>query len=201
MKNLILTFFLFVGIQNILFSQSKIVMGGGVIISEFKLLNNQITHKPFVGFAYEYNFTKNLFLSTNLNYSKNKINFRLASPLSNEPFHLHESVFVHISGGVLINYKLFSSISKSKFWQGFNTGIGFNIDSFREFNDISQGIINLRTGDHYQYGFLYHLSWSYKKLKLGYNFANGVKMFGNERNSISSADWQTLSASYIYRLD
>jgi len=190
------------------FSQSKMIMGGGVINSIIEVSTNsswqqdaQRNIKPFVGFTYEYNFNKGLFLSANLNYSKNDTESYSFNNTPADFFFPPKIKFVQISVGTSINYKIFSSITKSEFWQGFNTGIGFNIDNLRDFKDDSFGFITLdpdQKNNQYQLGLLYHLSWDHKKFRLTYNFANGVTMFGNQRDIVDSIDWRTLSASYIY---
>jgi len=189
------------GIQNMAFSQSKILMGGGVIFSEFKnvsIYKNEINAKPFVGFTYEYNFNKNLQLSTNINYSKNVIDSHFGNIGHSDFFESPDVKFVHISVGTSINYKLFSSISKSKILEGFNTGIGFNMDNLRDFKEINLGIVSVEIENKYQLGLLYHLSWDYEKFRLTYNIANKIKMFGNHENLVTGTDWKTISASYIY---
>jgi len=212
MKNIYLLFIISIILisQNVAFSQSKMIMGGGVISSIIKESSNSTwtdendsRFKPFVGFSYEYSLNNNLFLLANMNYSRNKINSYFFNNTPADFAFPPKIRFVQISAGASINYKIFSSITQTKFLQGFNTGIGFNIDNFRDFDEESFGFTSIEPFQHenqYQLGLLCHLSWDYKKFRLSYNFSNGVKMFGNERNIITSADWQTFSASYIYTL-
>jgi len=210
MKNFILlfTFSIFLIAPNDASSQSKMIMGGGFINSIIEVSTNsnwqqdaQRNIKPFVGFTYEYNFNKDFFLSANLNYSKNDIESYSFNNTPADFFFPPKIKFVQIDIGASINYKIFSAITKAKFWNGFNTGIGFNIDNLRDFKEDSFGFIGLdldQQNNQYQLGLLYHLSWDFKKFRLTYNFANGQTMFGNQNDIVESIDWQTLSASYIY---
>ena len=210
MKNFILLLLFFAFSINYSFSQTRAIMGGGIISPNFE---NSIPKgyeyffepaiQPFVGFTYEHNLNKPFSVTANLNYSRNKI---LDISILNSPidFFVPPKIkFAHVSISGLLNYKIFSRLTNSNILNGFKIGLGLNIDSFRDFRRSISGFTNqdlTHKENNYQVGLLSNISWEYKKFKLNYNFMNSMEMFGNDENLIQSTDWKTLSASYIYTL-
>ena len=201
----------------LLIGQSKLVMGGGLIVSKFEKANTpwgdlvEQNIDPFVGFSYEHNLNKSFYLSTNANYSRQQIISSIPSSLDTLiRFSSFESFpsdidFVQISAGASLNCKIITSEKYPIFLRGFNIGIGINIDHLRDFKDVSFFFSQSPRKFSYrenrsQLGLLYHLSWDYKKFRLTYNSGQGLMMFGNHENLVLASDWRTFSASYIYTL-
>jgi len=210
MKNFLLVFCLFVGVQNDAFSQSKIIMGGGVIASKLGVYQTESWVKakqhdiePFIGFSYQNDFSQNLFFLVNLNYTKLSFeSYQNFAPIT-DGIGFNGTRFVQISTSGLLNYKVFSSITKAKFWNGFYIGLGLNIDHMRDFQVIRFGSSEKlsRKENRNQLGFISNLSWEHKKFKLTYNLVKAIHIIENRENLITSTDWSTLSASYIYTLN
>ncbi len=197
---------------NCTFSQTRIIMGGGIISPDF---SNSINYwdqynskgfvKPLLGFSYETNLNKKFVASAILHYSKNKA--LLDGAINSEPridfFMIPKTEFVHISAGGLLNYKIFTGSKISNFWKGFNVGLGLNIDNFRDFKSNFFASTPQRLSheeNSYQLGLLSNVSWEYKNFRLSYNLMKSLKRFGNHENLIQSTNWKSLSASYIYTL-